>query len=648
MAFGGHTHWYTSSAKWSAATTWATGQAKTVGNIVKQSGTPTVGNERTYVCIVAGTTGGGADPLTTFTRGAKITDNTVTWQEATGIPALNGDLTNTPSWATSRAANTAVTLGHVIKDNAGTHIFICTTAGTVGASEPSFNFAALGNTTTDNTCTWTYIGTSFGAWAAPHARLDNALATTWGDTGTNFFVGHDHNETRAASITYASRGSNAAPLDWLCVNTAGSVPPVSADLTTGATITTTGSQSVNINSALRICKGIRWVNATSGSGAIATNTDSDRNKYFEDCVFEFGAGAGNGTMDAGNAASSYTEFKNCTIKFSGTGQRWAPTGKFLWRDSVVVDAAGSLPTTLIVPAGRADVTFRGCDFSALSAQRLFDQNSNNVILNISLEDCELPSSFTTATLANFISRNMRLRLSRCSSAGNLIRSELHDFLGQQFTEIALYRDDGAAVQTVPFSWRLVSNTNVNTGCPHYSMPIGIVNEDVDPTTVVATIHGIINAAAVPNNNEVWFDVNYPGDATAPRSSVKSSKLADVLATPAALTADSASAWDLGVTARANAHAYSLGDMIKLASNPGRVFFCTTAGTSAGSEPGGYASAVDGGSVTDNTAVFRAACRFSTAVSLATPKVQLAGLLKGIAFLGKVSTTVYIDPQIELS
>ena len=121
----------------------------------------------------------------------------------------------------------------------------------------------------------------------------------------------------------------------------------------------------------------------------------------------------------------------------------------------------------------------------------------------------------------------------------------------------------------------------------------------------------------------------------------------MLATNAALTADT-SAWDSLVTARANGHANVVGDIIGVSTNPGRVFFCTTSGTTAGSVPGGYASAVDGGSVTDGTAVFRAGYRFRLVVVLSSPQPQMAGYLRATVKAAKVSTTFYIDPAITLS
>src|SRR5262249_22040430 len=100
--------------------------------------------------------------------------------------------------------------------------------------------------------------------------------------------------------------------------------------------------------------------------------------------------------------------------------------------------------------------------------------------------------------------------------------------------------------------------------------------------------------------------------------------------------------------RQNSHAYSLGNTIKVPDNTGRVFFCTTAGTTAGSEPAGYASAIDGGSVTDGSAVFRAGCRFSMSVTLSAPQPQLAGYLYGTIKAAQASQTFFVDPVLNLS
>jgi hypothetical protein len=148
---------------------------------------------------------------------------------------------------------------------------------------------------------------------------------------------------------------------------------------------------------------------------------------------------------------------------------------------------------------------------------------------------------------------------------------------------------------------------------------------------------------LPTNADIWPEIRYFGDTASLLGTLNNPGLANVLSSASNWTADSVSAWDSGVPVRINTHAYSTGDIISPGSNPGRVFFCTSAGLSAGSLPGGYATAVDGGSVTDNTAVFRAGFRFSMAVTLSAPQPKIAGLITIQPKVAKASSTFYIDP-----
>src|SRR5712691_6435414 len=159
-----------SSTEYFAVTAWATVTAQAAGVLRRQSATPSVGNERVFACIVAGTTLV-SEPSWSITKGAKTAEAAgPTWQECTGQPGVNGDLTNCSNWTAIK--NTAPGLGRVIQNNAGTYLFILSTAGTAGnGAEPSWTLTA-GVTTADNTCTWTCLGVvgNFPKWSAPFAR----------------------------------------------------------------------------------------------------------------------------------------------------------------------------------------------------------------------------------------------------------------------------------------------------------------------------------------------------------------------------------------------------------------------------------------------------------------------------------------------
>src|SRR4051812_3366435 len=79
------------------------------------------------------------------------------------------------------------------------------------------------------------------SWA--NAYLTLAAAFSGKAAGDTFYVSEDHAETLGSTIILTSPGTKANPCKIVCVNHAGSVPPVSADLRTTATITMTGASN---------------------------------------------------------------------------------------------------------------------------------------------------------------------------------------------------------------------------------------------------------------------------------------------------------------------------------------------------------------------------------------------------------------------
>src|SRR5262245_7581706 len=100
------------------------------------------------------------------------------------------------------------------------------------------------------------------SWTNAYTVLGTAMSGK--AAGDTFYVSEDHAESVGSSQTYAL-GSVANPCRILCVNHSGSVPPVSADLRTTATITVTGSFNINLN-GIYLVHGITFI--ASGSGNI--------------------------------------------------------------------------------------------------------------------------------------------------------------------------------------------------------------------------------------------------------------------------------------------------------------------------------------------------------------------------------------------
>src|SRR5437868_15183324 len=85
---------------------------------------------------------------------------------------------------------------------------------------------------------WTNAYTTLGAATAAKAA------------GDDFWVASGHAESAGSAKTITFPGTSASPNRCISVNKAGSAPPVAADILAGASITTTGANSIAINGAV--------------------------------------------------------------------------------------------------------------------------------------------------------------------------------------------------------------------------------------------------------------------------------------------------------------------------------------------------------------------------------------------------------------
>lgn len=655
MAVTLNTTWYVnfgngSSTGYYAVAAWAATTAYTVGQIVRQLAAPAVGNERCFICIIAGTSGGSA-PAWVFTRGAKTTDNTVTWMECSALPALNADLTNTPLSSGNRSG--AQSLGNLITNNTQDHYFICTTAGTTGAGEPSY-VTTTGSTTTDGGCVWTCIGAvgSFTTkWGAPSAHLsNNSSSYAAGDT---VYVSSASAETYAGAINISfAAGSPVTPTSIIrvvCVGNAGNIPPQSADVTTGASISVTGNNTF-------ILQGSVYVNglvlATSFYTQMLNNTGI---MEFENCSLQQTGSFAQPFYLGYGGNRSLLIMKNTPIQVANqAGAYIAFGGNVIWRDTpnaIAKMAAGSWPTTLFDSAGASApnqplVLMEGLDLSAFAGTQYFGIGLTGRIVMNKCKLAALPVCTVSGIDQGLTAGN--IDVIDCDSGGNTYRHERWNYQGNQIVSTTAILTGGATNGTTAYSWQVSPSANAVWLWPFECLPIAIWNAVTGATRTV-TVQGIYNGAALPNNDQIWLEVEYFGTASSTMATHATETKANYLASGSALTANTSAAWNSGATARANTHAYNVGDLISVTTAAaGQLYICTVAGTSAGSVPGGYATAADGTTVTDGGATFRAMMRFSMSLVLSSPQPQSAGYFNCYVKAALANAQYFVDPKPVLS
>ena len=596
---------YYAVAKWAATT------AYTVGMLVRQTA-PAVGQERVFVCTIAGTSAATEPSWVTSAMGAVVTESSgVKWQECTGQAPPNGDLANTPTWAFIRslAATVNAGAGAIIIDTAGTHYFIADTAGNIGASEPSWNTAA-GGTTTDGAATWRClgaVGTVFTVpWGAPIPWMNEALSTNWylfaasvsGIVPSILYVADNSVENYSGTYSITHSWSVGNPIYVISADhTAALPPPAKPGATIGGAATTALSWGNSLGGATAShVNGVTF--SCSGTGANCLqfyNTGFGQACRQENCTWVLSATTGVGSIymglaGAGNAGTQI-ETVNHKVNFNAVGQSLTiGQTRWLWRGGQVGGTAA--PSILMCPySGGVDVLIEAVDLSALgSGKKLYSHIAGagfNTAIDAAVvfKDCKLGAGVTICdSFANNAGFNSRVEASRCDQAGVFINARF-GYGASETTTTAVVRSGGANDNGTPIAHQVTTTTGyVSWGAlPYKAMPWCTWNA-VTGTNRNVTSYGIVNDYRIPNNDEVWTEIEYLGSSGSPLGSLARATKSSILAGAAALTADAASAWDGAAPNRSNSFSYALNNPINSGAGNGRVFFCINPGTSASATP----------------------------------------------------------------
>lgn len=586
-----------SSTGYYAVTVRPQNTAVAAGILRRQFTAPAVGSERVFVCIVAGTTANVTDATWVLTRGAKTVDGTCTWQECTGASAVNGDLANTPTWTAAKAISSAVTLGAIIQRNNGASYWICSTAGNTGASEPAWANNTAGTTQADSTVTWTCLGVvgNFSGGGAPHARLVNACAGTWFAAGNTIYVGDNHAESQTTAMTMQPTLSQTTMGRVICHNHSGSYPPASTDLATTATISTTAAVAINFNftGGGFYIYGLTFITGVGQSGnANVSFVFNTAFCYCDNCAFKL-ATTGVLSVVTFGTGTGVVFWSNCQASFAAAAQ-FVDIGSvsFTWQNTGQVLASGStVPTNLLgqnAGARNGNVMLEALDLSQVtsvfSAGGATTSEGNWIV-----KDCKLNAS---ATFSNPSNTGQIIQYIRADGGATAYKSARYAYEGTETTETSITRVGGAVDPTGQAQTRkIVITANSQWLRPFLAEPYSIWNATTG-ANVTVTVYGTINAGAVPNNDDIWIEIEYLGSLATPIGTIVSTTKASLLAANAAVASDS-STWNGG-------------------------------GSGAGWSP------------------------FKLTTTLSSPQPAMAGYIDVRIRAAKASTTFYIDPKIELT
>jgi hypothetical protein len=346
------------------------------------------------------------------------------------------------------------------------------------------------------------------SWADAYTTLTTAFSGK--SSGDIFYVAHDHSESTAGGLTFTGPDK----IRVLCVNRAGSVPPVAADLTTGALVVSTGGGIV-FNNYHSHHTGIAFHCASAMQFLVSTVT--------ENCALKLTGGS---TRFYGHD-NTPLEWRNTTVEFTDASQYVRPAHQFRWLNTPSA-VSGTVPTTLFQSSPNGvNIHIEGVDLSAVTSGNTIMAQSDSG--HIVFKDCKVAAGVTLSPVFNDPYRST-VEFVRCDSTGNY-RHERYDRFGTQTTETTIVRTGGASDGTTPISWKLVTGSFVVPWYPMESMPISVWNDTTGGTKTV-TVEGVWGGGAVPDNDDIWIEVEYLGDASSPQGSLATSRKTNILSTAA--------------------------------------------------------------------------------------------------------------------
>jgi hypothetical protein len=375
-------------------------------------------------------------------------------------------------------------------------------------------------------------GAGTGAdWANAFTTLDGAFSGK--AAGDIFYVADDHAQSQASALTLTSPGTAASPCFVYCVlRTGGSVPPVSADLRTTATITTTGSNAITFGAQHCYFYGVIFSGAT-GAFTVGITTSGVGNIIFESCALrKAGTSASAGAI---NFSNPNVAFINTTLQFGSTGDGLT-VANLIWRNTASAITGATIPTTgLLTSGGAGRILVEGVDLSALAGSSTLVRALTTSSRTVLFKDCKFGSGLTIAATPTALESGVSII--RCDSGDTNYRTEKHDYTGTLTTETTIVRTGGASDGTTPISWKVITTANSERIYPFEVFPISIWNETTG-SAVTVTVE--CRGAATPNINEVWMDVEYLGTSGFPLGNFSTTGHADLLATGTANTSSSES------------------------------------------------------------------------------------------------------------
>jgi len=522
---------------------------------------------------------------------------------------------------------------------------------------------------------WYYDSTKTGgtnAGTSPaNARLSLETQTSV-VAGDRVFVAAVHAEVKAGAITITFAGTVANPVQVICADLTLETPPGPDRWASTGGVTASGNFGITISGSAFI----HGLTFTAGNGAstaqtLTIGTGTLSWQYYDKC-----------TLRLGNAVASAAARFNIGVAGSNTANAiifnevqmifghilhtiFINQGRFEWRNFSVAAFGATVPTTLLTGFSQGSSTLlEGLDFIGVSSKNIVGATGNNVA-RIMINGCRFASN-TIVLSAAIISPSAEVIATNCGpTQADPFASYAAKYVieGSEVTDMLIARVGGAHDGAYGHSRGYAPLAGALAFKPYVGLPLSKWNDTVG-ADVTVTVYGFWHqpTGARPTNAQVSMEVQWFGDTAGSKSPrILTGNNGPVNAFGELSFASTATTWDADTSDWTGGTAPDriAGQLYSVLRTPivvgGKLFLLETAGTSAsgGAEAAVlalYAAAVDGGSVTDGTAVFRQPVRFKMTYTMDSAtfweQPQIAGPVYVIPRLSSLSGFyVWLDPAI---
>lgn len=261
----------------------------------------------------------------------------------------------------------------------------------------------------------------------------------------------------------------------ICVNHSGSVPPVSADLrTTGGM---TGSSGVNTQAkGCFYMYGLNWrAGAAAGTGHLQLCNNNNDYQTYDTCTLELLHTSGSDQIQVGLNTSTKggkLEFFDTNCKFAAAGQSIAVGDCDLWWRGGA--AQGTAPTTLFTDLGSTSTAQCDVLVEAVDLSLVTGTLVGDFAVPITFrfKNCKLGAG-VAAQASQTQDTGATTYIQNSDSGSTNYRNEKHHRRGDQTTETTVVMTGGASDGTTPFSDKIVTTANCDFTCPFEVIPYEI-------------------------------------------------------------------------------------------------------------------------------------------------------------------------------